>query len=573
MPGQNRGTIVQPSLVQKPFDLGGDPTCLAGVRFFCLFDVIDGFFRTFFFFKNHHLRGDRLPSFGFGIFLAVFQIVFGQIPDAIGRGGEEKRANSVGKVDYGSVASEVFGHEHADRRGIRRGGIGRERHRAAKSGENGRVAPAESVNALLDVANHKTVIPADQGEDAILYLVHILIFVDVNFTVFFEKIGYNRLIFRIAQKSVSRVAHVVEIEHPAVDLLGKTTFPKHGIKAPKHFRKFRRREHLRFQLDRAFGEYLFPIAFQDRFEGVSCIFIMFRPFGSVFGCLKGWKCEIHPHCANGFPFGSVQYAKERAALIDVAGEDTCLLFDRIRIGVVVLLCFFEDSQKSGNDSNELFPNGLPRAREQKIAFRFSAEKFGTIAKQRNALRIGSEFSVKIEQKIAEIAPRGPSENMIHAIGKPIFSQATERTFSVVGGERRFISSVKFGDQTVDDFAGKRVEFFLARDTEGRRKPKPLEIRPNRLLKERVDRGNLCATEQKKLTGKTNVVRIFGKRIPESLCNAAFQFCGGGARKGNDQHLGKADRVVLVQKATNDPFGQYACFAGACRGGHQQQFPA
>ena len=42
-----------------------------------------------------------------------------------------------------------------------------------------RLCLTEAVYALLDIANHKSVLSAYQSEDSVLYLVYVLIFVDV----------------------------------------------------------------------------------------------------------------------------------------------------------------------------------------------------------------------------------------------------------------------------------------------------------------------------------------------------------------------------------------------------------
>ena len=320
---------------------------------------------------------------------------------------------------------------------------------------------------------------------------------------------------------------------------------------------------------RTLGKDLFTVAFQKIFKGVSRVFIAFRPIGAFGGGDEFRKDKIHTRGTDGFPIGSVQRAEKRMGLVNVAREDPALTLARFGIGVVSFPHLAQHAQEIFGCGNQTVANDAPRAGKQKIAVRFPSKCVGRGLQKRDPLRIGREFFVKSKQKIAEITPGSTAENMIHAIGKPIASQTAERTFFAVCGDGRFVSPIKIGDQRVHRFAGERIKLVPVGNAERRREAETLEIRSHDLLKESVDGGDLSASEQEQLFGKTRISGVGGKRLSKSFCDAAFQFRRGGARKRHDQDFGYADRIGFVKNAADDAFGQYACFAGACGSGDQK----
>ena len=163
-------------LAEQARCLGGNPLRFA-VR-----ERFAAFFRRLFLLPGVRLKqqGTHRLQTALGGLLAADQIVLRAVAHAVLTGGEQEGANTVCVVDHGLTATEIFGHEYADPARIGFVLAVVERQGAAVGGENGRLAAAESVNALLDVPDHKALFAADIGENPILYRVDVLIFVDEN---------------------------------------------------------------------------------------------------------------------------------------------------------------------------------------------------------------------------------------------------------------------------------------------------------------------------------------------------------------------------------------------------------
>ena len=58
------------------------------------------------------------------------------------------------------------------------------------------------------------------------------------------------------------------------------------------------------------------------------------------------------------------------------------------------------------------------------------------------------------------------------------------------------------------------------------------------------------------------MRVFGigrHCVGQSFGNSAFELCGGGTRKGNNEHAGEVFGVFGIGQFANDAFGQNTCF--------------
>ena len=175
----------------------------------------------------------------FGRTLGANQIVLRTVAHALFTRGKEEGAYLVGKFDHGAVASEVIRHEYADSVGILGSRLGVERHRAAVGREDRGVTAAKSVDALLDVAHHKAAVSADQRKNAVLYQIHILIFVNVHRVVLRgQGIGKGRgRAVGIGQKLVEHGSDVVMLQNSARVFLRENTRLVFGVKAVQHLAK------------------------------------------------------------------------------------------------------------------------------------------------------------------------------------------------------------------------------------------------------------------------------------------------------------------------------------------------
>ncbi len=213
--------------------------------FFChqtgfRFGSAEAFRQGFFFLGSalfHRFFSLRYQQFRFAqggvilIFFLINHLFFGLvIPDACGNGTEENVKDFIDGSDDSFVTAKVFGHKN--RRGFVPGvGIAK-RKRLFHRGKDRRIRRTEAVDALLDIADHKTVVVlGERLENLVLNGADILVFVDENHAVLTSHHVGSRGAFSVFPKALVEIAlKVVVLTNTETFFLGT----ERRIKSGKH---------------------------------------------------------------------------------------------------------------------------------------------------------------------------------------------------------------------------------------------------------------------------------------------------------------------------------------------------